>query len=72
MNPLFEDTPLRGTMGANPVLMGKQDLDLLRMLVEGYGQQQGKGYLMKALDALTPKAKPLAPVSLPMSLGIRG
>jgi len=72
MNPIFEDTPLRGTMGANPVLMGKQDLDLLRMLVQGYGQQQGKSYVMQALDAVTPKAKPLAPMSLPVALGIRG
>jgi hypothetical protein len=69
---LFEDAPLRGTVGPNPVLMGKQELDLLRMLVHGYGQQQGKSMVMQALDAVTPRPKPLGPVSLPSALGIRG
>jgi hypothetical protein len=75
MNPLFEDYQLRGTTQGNPVVMDRQQLDLLRMIVqgyEGYGKQPEPGMMQHLLNYVTPRPKPQAPVNTYQQLGIRG
>jgi hypothetical protein len=72
MNPLFQDYQLRGTTQGNPVFMDKQQLDVLRMIVQGYGQQAGQGMLQNMLNSVTPNARPQAPGGAYQQLGIRG
>jgi hypothetical protein len=72
MNPLFQDYQLRGTTQGNPVFMDKQQLDVLRMIVQGYGQQAGQGMLQNMLNSVRPGLRPQAPVSNYQQLGIRG
>jgi hypothetical protein len=73
MNPLFEDDQPRGTMGPNPVIMNKQQLDVLRQIVQVYGQQQAQqGWLNSLENFVTPRPQPQAPVNFYQQLGIRG
>jgi hypothetical protein len=72
MNPLFQDYQLRGTQQGNPVFMDKQQLDVLRMIVQGYGQQAGQGMLQNMLNSVTPSARPQASGGTYQQLGIRG
>jgi hypothetical protein len=73
MNPLFEDYQTRGTIGPNPVLMNKQQLDVLRMIVQGYqGQQAQQGWLNSLENFVTPRPRPQEPVTQFQQLGIRG
>jgi hypothetical protein len=75
MNPLFEEAGLRGTMGAEPPVMDRRQLDLLRMIVQGYqgyGQQPPPGLLQRMLNSVTPVPRPPAQGGPIQQLGIRG
>jgi hypothetical protein len=67
-NPLFQTQETSGTPSGNPVIMDKQQLDLLRMLVQGYGQQTAGQWL---INKLTPTPRPQVPFT-PVAMGIRG
>jgi hypothetical protein len=72
MNPLFQGYQLRGTLQGNPVFMDRQQLDVLRMIVQGYGQQAGQGVLQQMLNTVSPGPRPQAPMGGYQHLGIRG
>jgi hypothetical protein len=62
-------------MQGNPPFMDKRQLDLLRMIVqgyEGYGAQPEPGMMQRMLNYVTPRPKPQAPVGTYQQLGIRG
>lgn len=72
MNPLFMDTKLRGTIGANPVIMDRQQLDLLRLLAQGYEEDQhSPGWLHQMITKISPRSRPVDEFK-PVAMGIRG
>jgi hypothetical protein len=71
MNPLFMGEKLRGTIGANPVIMDKPQLDVLRMLVQGYDENHQPRWLEQMLKQITPRSRPVGEFQRG-AMGIRG